>query len=69
MALHSMGIGTCIMQWRAFYKTEKVLKKICGIEKDEAIIAIIGLGYYEKDTKVISAQRMSVDETLRKVGY
>lgn len=68
LAIHSLGIGCCIMQWKAFYKTEKELKKLLGISRHEAIVAIVGCGYYMDDTKCIYAQRKSVEETLHIVG-
>ena len=68
LAFHSLGIGSCIMQWKAFYKTEKELKSLMGISSHEAIIAIVGCGYYEADTKCIYAQRKDVNETLRIIG-
>ncbi|MCD8129767.1 MAG: nitroreductase family protein [Lachnospiraceae bacterium] len=64
LSLHSLGIGSCIMQWKAFYKTENELKKLADIPKQHAIIAIIGCGYYQDDTKCICAQRKDVQETL-----
>ncbi|MBQ9936232.1 MAG: nitroreductase family protein [Lachnospiraceae bacterium] len=64
LAFHSLGIGNCIMQWFAFYKNEKKLKKYFGISKSEAIIAVLGFGYYEKEFKCICAQRKSVEDTL-----
>lgn len=63
-ALHSLNIGTCIMQWRAFYSTEKELKQLCNISENEAIIAIVGMGEYDNNTKVIYAQRMKPEDTL-----
>lgn len=68
LALHSLGIGSCIMQWKAFYKTENELKKLMGISEHEAIIAVVGCGYYQGDTKCIYAQRMAVSDTLHVVG-
>lgn len=67
LALHSIGIGSCIMQWKAFYKTEKSVKRLCGIKDCEAIIAIIGCGYYADDTKCIVAQRKKPEDTLHMV--
>lgn len=64
LSLHSLGVATCIMQWRAFYKTEKQLKKICGISSEEAIIAVVGLGEYEERTKTLAAQRMTCRDNL-----
>lgn len=64
LAMHSMGIGSCIMQWKAFHKNERELKQILGISSREAIIAIVGCGYYKENTRVICAQRKSIEETL-----
>ena len=52
------------MQWFAFYKTEAELKRLMGITNNEAIIAIIGLGYYPDKVKCIKAQRKEVDQML-----
>jgi nitroreductase len=64
LAMHSVGIGNCIMQWKAFHKNEKQLKRTLGISGREAIIAIIGCGYYRENTKVICAERKDSSETL-----
>ncbi|MFZ7160174.1 nitroreductase family protein [Avibacterium avium] len=64
LALHSLGIGSCIMQWFPFYKTEKKLKQFFGIKKGEAIIAIIAFGYYKSENKCLYAQRKDVAETV-----
>lgn len=64
LAMHSLGIGSCIMQWKAFHKNENELKKLLGISKTEAIIAIVGCGYYQEETCCIYAQRKSIEDTL-----
>ncbi|MGY6772569.1 nitroreductase family protein [Gallibacterium sp. ZY190522] len=64
LALHSLGIGSCIMQWFPFYKTEKALKRFFGIKRAEAIVAIIAFGYYKSENKCIYAQRKNADETI-----
>ncbi len=63
-ALHSLGIGSCIMQWFAFSKNENKLKKLLGIKKSEAIIAIVSMGYYLEQNKFICAQRKDPEETV-----
>lgn len=64
IALHSLGIGNCIMQWVAFNKGEKDLKALLGIAKTESIIAVMAIGYYPDKLKCIQAQRMSASENL-----
>lgn len=61
-ALHSLGIGSCIMQWFAFSQKEKELKALLNINKTEAIIAIVCLGYYPEKFKCICAQRKKVED-------
>lgn len=65
LALHSLGIGHCIMQWKAFYKTEEELKGIFGISTHESIIAIVGCGYYSSEVKCICAQRQAEGDALQ----
>lgn len=64
LALHSLGLGTCIMQWFPFYNTEKKLKQLIGASKSEAIIATVGFGYYKDNNKCICSQRRNVEDTL-----
>ena len=68
MAFHSMGIGSIVMQWFAFYKTQKELKEYMGIGKTEAIVAVVGFGYPSDEVKCICAQRRKAEDTLRFVS-
>lgn len=65
LALHSMGIGSLIMQWFPFYKTENELKKYYNISQSEAIVAVVGYGYYSDNFKCLCAQRRSAEDTLK----
>ena len=65
LALHSLGIGSVVMQWFAFHTTEKELKQLMGIENSEAIVAVVGFGYYPDEVKCIEAQRKNWDEIVR----
>lgn len=64
LAMHSLGLGNCIMQWFAFNKNEDRIKKYFEISENEAIVAVVGFGYCPKEVKYIAAQRKSVSETL-----
>ena len=68
LAMHSLGIGSCIMQWKAFYSNEKKLKVLAGISEHEAIIAIVGCGFYDEYTTCICAQRKEASENLHIIG-
>lgn len=64
LAMHSKGIGHCIMQWKAFHANEKELKSIFHISEQEAIVAVIACGYCKSEVPCICAQRKSVEDTL-----
>jgi len=68
LALHSLGVGSCIMQWFAFHKTESELKEHFGITKTEAIVAVVGFGYYPAEIKHICAQRRAAEDTIFYAG-
>lgn len=51
-ALHSLGIGSCFIQFGNDYKEEKQLKQILNIPESEKISVIIAAGYY-KDKSII----------------
>ena len=65
LALHSVNLGHCIFQW-ATSANEKDLRSLCKIPKNEAIIAIVGIGHYAEKTYCIKAQRKSVIEYISK---
>lgn len=65
LAMHSLGIGSCIMQWKAFHTNESKLKKLACISENEAIVAIVGCGYYSNNTTCICAERKGVEDTLK----
>lgn len=68
MAFHSLGIGSIVMQWFAFYKWQNELKEYMGIGKTEAIVAVVGFGYPSDDVKCICAQRRKAEDTLQFVS-
>lgn len=67
LALHSLGIGSCIFQWPDFYKKDNELKKIFNIEKSEVVVAIVGFGKYEDNVKVIGAERKPIKDILKRI--
>ena len=62
LALHSLGIGSCIFQWPAFSSRESELKRILRISESEAIIAVVGYGMYPEQEKCLCAERKSLKE-------
>lgn len=66
LAMHSVGIGSCVFQWPDFYKTENELRKLIGCKESEAIVSVIGFGKYPEELKCICAQRKEFGETVVK---
>lgn len=64
LALHSFGIGSCIMQWTSFDKHERQFKNELGIDSNDAVVAIIGIGKYDDESKVLKAQRINHERNL-----
>lgn len=62
LALHSLGIGSCIFQWPLFYDQEANLRNLIHADKKEAIIAIVGYGKYPDEAKCICAERKPLEE-------
>lgn len=67
LALHSLGIGSCIFQWPDYYEKEKEMRQLIGeISNEESIVAVIGYGHYPNELKCISAQRKPIEEIAKK---
>lgn len=62
LALHHLGIGSVVLQYTLFNKTEKGLRKALDIKDTDEIIAVIGYGKYPDEAKCICAQRRPNEE-------
>ena len=63
-ALHSLGLGTCCLNWSVTKKTDCALKIASGIEDYESIIMMIAVGHLPEKFKVARSNRKSIDEVL-----
>lgn len=67
LALHSLGIGTCIFQWPDFYEDEAEVRKLIKNDNaNDAIMAVIGFGKYPEKIKCIGAYRRTIDDIGKK---
>ncbi len=68
LAMHSLGIGSCIFQWPDFSKNEKALREIIGTKTtEEAVVAIIGFGKYPESAKCLKAQRRPIKDVVKEI--
>lgn len=62
LALHSIGIGSCIFQYPDFFESLGDIRKLTDMSSSEVVVAIIGYGKYPDKAKCIVASRKSVED-------
>ncbi|NER78110.1 MAG: nitroreductase [Leptolyngbya sp. SIO1D8] len=63
-ALHSLGLGTCCLNWSVEKHTDRALKTAAGIDDYESIIMMIAVGHLPEKFKVAKSSRKSLEEVL-----
>ncbi|MCM0592907.2 MAG: nitroreductase family protein [Gloeotrichia echinulata DEX184] len=63
-ALHSLGLGTCCLNWSVEKSLDKALKKATGIKDSESVIMMIAVGHLPEEFKVAQSPRKPVKEVL-----
>lgn len=59
LGLHSLGLGSCLMQFGVSFKEERVLKSLLHIPEHERIVVSIAFGYsHSKSMVPLSARRL-----------
>lgn len=64
LALHSLGLGTCIFQWAYFKEKESQLREIANIKDSEEVISIVGIGKYEDKVITPIGFRKGIEEMI-----
>jgi nitroreductase len=64
-ALHSLGLGTCCLNWNVLPSTDRALKREAGIPRDHVVIMMVAVGHLPENLKVASSPRRPLDEVLR----
>lgn len=65
-ALHSLGIGSCFIQFGNTFKEEEEFKNKLNIPHTERVAVIITLGYYDKISRIPYSTRKPLKEIYRK---
>ncbi len=63
-ALHSLGLGTCCLNWSVEYEVDRTLKNAVGIDDSESIIMMIAIGHLPENLKVAQSNRKKIEEVL-----
>lgn len=64
-ALHSLGIGSCFLQFGSSFKKECEFKKVLNIPNSERIAVIIAAGYYAEKSVVPCSARKDLNDILQ----
>jgi nitroreductase len=63
-ALHSLGLGSCCLNWSVTKKQDKHLRSKVDIKDSEAVIMMIAVGHLKPKFKVAKSSRKSIDNYL-----
>jgi nitroreductase len=63
-ALHSLGVGTCCLNWATTYKQDIALRQNVAIPNSEVIIMMIAVGSLPESFNVANSARRDVNEVM-----
>ena len=64
-ALHSLGIGTCFVQFGNSHTEEERIKKTLNIPKNERIAVLLAAGYYDEKNLVTASPRKNIESIYK----
>jgi nitroreductase len=63
-ALHSLGLGACMLNWSVDASVDAALRQEIGIPAHEAIITFMAVGHLPEQFKVARSHRRAIEEVL-----
>lgn len=63
-ALHSKGIGSCLLQWGNNREDTQLIRNLLGIPKSQNITSVLAYGYYRTDYVIPVSTRKAIDSVL-----
>ncbi|MBV6623396.1 MAG: nitroreductase family protein [Rivularia sp. (in: Bacteria)] len=63
-ALHSLGLGSCCLNWSVEYEVDCAFKNAVDIDDSESIIMMIAVGHLPENLKVAQSNRKNIREVL-----
>ncbi len=64
-ALHSLGIGSCCIQFGNSFKEEQEFKKLLSIPNNERIGVIVTAGYYDEVSRIPYSTRKTIEDIYK----
>lgn len=68
-AFHSLGIGTCCLNWSVSPKRDKQLRKLFNIDPSHTIIMMLAVGYPKSENFVCVSKRRPIDTFLKELEF
>ncbi|NTV70815.1 MAG: nitroreductase family protein [Azonexaceae bacterium] len=63
-ALHSLGLGSCCLNWSVEPEADQAMKQLPGIPKGHAIIMLLAVGHIPAELLVAQSPRRPLNEVL-----
>ncbi|WP_228035359.1 nitroreductase family protein [Oculatella sp. LEGE 06141] len=63
-ALHSLGLGTCCLNWSVERWADRSLKRATGIKESETVIMMIAVGHLPDELTVAQSPRKPLSEVM-----
>lgn len=63
-ALHSLGLGTCCLNWSVEHHVDRALKRAMNIKHSELVIMMIAVGHLPEQLRVAQSPRKPLEEVL-----
>ncbi len=64
-ALHSLGLGTCCLNWSVLPQVDRAFKAVAGIPENQAIITLVAVGHLPECLRIAQSPRRPIDEVFR----
>lgn len=64
LALHSLGLGTCTLNWSVTADIDQAMRKAAGIPDNELVIMMIAVGHLPDQLSVAYSARRPLDQVL-----
>ena len=61
-ALHSLGVGSCFLNWSVTSGVDRALKRVAGIPESHVVVTLIAIGNIPAELKVAASPRLCLSE-------
>ena len=66
-SMHSLGIGSCFLQYNVLKEEDRKMKSILTIPDNEQVAVVIAAGYYPDKSVITYSSRKPIEEVYRQI--